>query len=246
MTASGPTFLPECEAPCELGALEQRELCSFDVNMRPSQLCASFARNGIARRRETPTFRNVAQVCIESAVLAICVNRGTHQHIPCGLLLTRPRIHSRLSSVLVKPCWIGIRGRLPSRVVLVPARPTLVAAMASAVTITEPMGPARSHSSLAPDDRDARSTRAARTLSIGSHDDLNRAGSHPSRPAPRPTSSYSSVLNNTGEEPKPPGLPGGRLAIAAFLTSLAAYTVQTEFAQHVQQTLNYKKPFLSL
>ncbi|SAM85995.1 uncharacterized protein UBRO_07930 [Ustilago bromivora] len=41
-------------------------------------------------------------------------------------------------------------------------------------------------------------------------------------------------------------LPGGGKAIAAFVSSLFAYTLQTEFAQYVQQSLNYRKPFLSL
>ncbi|SNX86655.1 uncharacterized protein MEPE_05364 [Melanopsichium pennsylvanicum] len=41
-------------------------------------------------------------------------------------------------------------------------------------------------------------------------------------------------------------LPGGGKAIFAFVLSLFAYTLQTEFAQHVQQALNYRKPFLSL
>ncbi|KAJ1021644.1 hypothetical protein NDA16_003780 [Ustilago loliicola] len=41
-------------------------------------------------------------------------------------------------------------------------------------------------------------------------------------------------------------LPGGGKAIAAFVLSLFAYTLQTEFAQYVQQSLNYRKPFLSL
>ena len=41
-------------------------------------------------------------------------------------------------------------------------------------------------------------------------------------------------------------LPGGGKAIFAFVLSLFAYTLQTEFAQYVQQSLNYRKPFLSL
>ncbi|PWN49006.1 hypothetical protein IE53DRAFT_388793 [Violaceomyces palustris] len=41
-------------------------------------------------------------------------------------------------------------------------------------------------------------------------------------------------------------LPGGTKAIFAFLLSLLAYTFQTELAQYVQQTLAYRKPFLSL
>ncbi len=41
-------------------------------------------------------------------------------------------------------------------------------------------------------------------------------------------------------------LPGGGKAIFAFALSLFAYTLQTEFAQYVQQALNYRKPFLSL
>ncbi|UTT88644.1 hypothetical protein NDA17_000630 [Ustilago hordei] len=41
-------------------------------------------------------------------------------------------------------------------------------------------------------------------------------------------------------------LAGGGKAIAAFVLSLFAYTLQTEFAQYVQQSLNYRKPFLSL
>lgn len=41
-------------------------------------------------------------------------------------------------------------------------------------------------------------------------------------------------------------LPGGGKAIAAFVLILFAYTLQTEFAQYVQQSLNYRKPFLSL
>ncbi len=41
-------------------------------------------------------------------------------------------------------------------------------------------------------------------------------------------------------------LPGGGKAIFAFSLSLFAYTLQTEFAQYVQQALNYRKPFLSL
>ena len=41
-------------------------------------------------------------------------------------------------------------------------------------------------------------------------------------------------------------LPGGGKAIFAFVLSLFAYTLQTEFAQYVQQALNYRKPFLSL
>ena len=35
-------------------------------------------------------------------------------------------------------------------------------------------------------------------------------------------------------------------AIAAFFVSLVAFTIQTESAQYVQQTLGYRKPFLSL
>ncbi|CBQ69933.1 conserved hypothetical protein [Sporisorium reilianum SRZ2] len=41
-------------------------------------------------------------------------------------------------------------------------------------------------------------------------------------------------------------LPGGGKAIFAFVLSLFAYTLQTEFAQYVQQSLNYRKPFFSL
>ncbi|UZJ54098.1 hypothetical protein CBS101457_003418 [Exobasidium rhododendri] len=41
-------------------------------------------------------------------------------------------------------------------------------------------------------------------------------------------------------------LPGGGPAIAAFAVSLVAFTIQTEAAQYVQQTLGYRKPFLSL
>lgn len=41
-------------------------------------------------------------------------------------------------------------------------------------------------------------------------------------------------------------LPGGGKATCAFLLSLIAYTMQTEFAQYLQQSLNYRKPFLSL
>ncbi|PWY99331.1 hypothetical protein BCV70DRAFT_200905 [Testicularia cyperi] len=41
-------------------------------------------------------------------------------------------------------------------------------------------------------------------------------------------------------------LPGGSKATCAFVLSLVAYTLQTEFAQYVQQSLGYRKPFLSL
>lgn len=58
---------------------------------------------------------------------------------------------------------------------------------------------------------------------------------------------------NTGmvAAPKPKkasffNLPGGGKAMFVFALSLFAYTLQTEFAQYVQQSLNYRKPFLSL
>ncbi|SPO31255.1 uncharacterized protein UTRI_05936_B [Ustilago trichophora] len=61
---------------------------------------------------------------------------------------------------------------------------------------------------------------------------------HPNSAAasPHPKPKKASFMN----------LPGGGKAIAAFVLSLFAYTLQTEFAQYVQQSLNYRKPFLSL
>lgn len=41
-------------------------------------------------------------------------------------------------------------------------------------------------------------------------------------------------------------LPGGTPALVAFGLTLLSYTLQTEAAQYVQQTLGYRKPFLSL
>lgn len=41
-------------------------------------------------------------------------------------------------------------------------------------------------------------------------------------------------------------LAGGKKAIAAFVISLFAFTIQTEAAQYVQQALGYRKPFFSL
>lgn len=49
-----------------------------------------------------------------------------------------------------------------------------------------------------------------------------------------------------GSKKQSKGLPGGNKAIAAFVISLFAFTVQTEAAQYVQQSLGFRKPFFSL
>ena len=62
--------------------------------------------------------------------------------------------------------------------------------------------------------------------------------------------SHSAAPSPTQPKPKRKhkrlNLPGGYKAIFAFCLSLVAYTLQTEFAQYVQQGLNYRKPLLSL
>ncbi|EST08331.2 Drug/metabolite transporter [Kalmanozyma brasiliensis GHG001] len=62
-----------------------------------------------------------------------------------------------------------------------------------------------------------------------------------------PSDNDATTAHNTkGKKPGFMSLPGGSKAIFAFVLSLFAYTLQTEFAQYVQQSLNYRKPFLSL
>jgi drug/metabolite transporter (DMT)-like permease len=81
-----------------------------------------------------------------------------------------------------------------------------------------------------------------------------------SRASERLSRTSSSIFNrdgpqdneNTNEQSetrsknKSKGLPGGNKAIAAFVISLFAFTVQTEAAQYVQQSLGFRKPFFSL
>ncbi|PWN32541.1 uncharacterized protein FA14DRAFT_161930 [Meira miltonrushii] len=82
-----------------------------------------------------------------------------------------------------------------------------------------------------------------------------------SRASDRLSRTGSSIFNRDGQEQdegnsnrqaestskkKSKGLPGGNKAIAAFVISLFAFTVQTEAAQYVQQSLGFRKPFFSL
>lgn len=92
--------------------------------------------------------------------------------------------------------------------------------------------------------------RAARSLSVGSRPqghgvDEREAAETPDKQAGALPGGYKvrarylhpSILTHVDSTSQ---------AMAAFGLSLIAYTVQTEFAQHVQQTLNYKKPVFSL
>ncbi|KDN52711.1 hypothetical protein K437DRAFT_231800 [Tilletiaria anomala UBC 951] len=87
-------------------------------------------------------------------------------------------------------------------------------------------------------------SRAARSLSASSIHDIRVGGAGCYDAAAAATGRGTDVA--AGDKKAVPGIPGGYKAITAFILSLVAYTLQTEFAQHVQQTLNYKKPFFSL